>query len=68
MTTQTKHQAIIEEALNSTSKESAVSILEEYILKIEKEKTLLIEQHERFGLGIDEFHRNICNKLVEATK
>ena len=24
-------------------------------------------QMERFGLGIDEFHRNICNKLVSKT-
>lgn len=58
---------IIEQALKSSSKESAVCILEECILKLEKEKKLLRDQHERFGLGIDEFHRNICNKLVDKT-
>lgn len=38
-------------------------------IKLLKENNkLLLEQLERFGLGIDEFHRNICNKLVAEVK
>ena len=44
-----------------------VRTADERIAELEAHCKLLRDQHERFGLGIDEFHRNISNKLVKAT-